>query len=250
MSGVVVRSPVGPGTAGHPPPSTPPSVAPSPPARRLAAPSWLDLRLVLGVLLVLGSVLLGAKVVASARHTEARVAARRDLAAGVVLTAGDLTLTQVQLPDSRRGLYLSRLKDAVGRRLGRPVTAGELLPAAAVTGVPAQTTVTVPLASGSAPQLRKGQRIELWLSTPRCPSVVLLPDVPVQAVHGDAGGSFGAGSDGQDVVISVSPGLAERVVAALALEDVRLRAGVLTGGAPANDQPVLPDLGACAGGSK
>lgn len=243
MSGVVVRSPVVPPEAAAPSPL-------SPPARRVAAPSWLDLRLVLGVLLVLGSVLLGAQVVSSARHTYARVAVRRDLAAGVVLTAGDLRLVQVQLPDSGHGVYLARVNDAVGRRLARPIGAGELLPAAAVADVPAQTTVTVPLASGSAPQLRKGQRIELWLSTPQCASVVLLPDVTVQAVHGDTGGSFGAGADGQDVVVSVAPGLAERVVAALALDDVRLRAGVLTGPVPAGGQPVLPELGACAGAGK
>ena len=79
---------------------------------------------------------------------------------------------------------------------------------------------------------------------------MLLPDVPVQAVHTEGGAAFGAGSDGQDVVISVPAGLAERVVGALALTDAHLRAGVLTGSSPPGDQPVLPDLGACAGDGK
>jgi len=239
MSGVVVRSPVLPSEAES-------SVPPSPAARRVTPPSWLDLRLVLGVLLVLGSVLVGSRVVAGARHTYPRVAVRHDLAAGTVLAAGDLRLVQVQLPDRGGRVYLRRLDQAVGQRLTRPVAGGELLPAAAVEPAPARTTVTVPLASGSAPQLHKGQRIELWVSTPQCASVVLLPDVPVQAVHGDTGGSFAAGSGGQDVVVSVAPGAAERVVAALALTDVRLRAGVLTGPAPAGESPVLPDLAPCA----
>src|SRR3954453_2808877 len=228
-------------SAAPPPPAAPPSPSP----RRLAAPSWLDLRLALGVVLVLGSVLIGAKVVSGARQTYPRVTVRHDLAAGAVLGASDLQLRQVQLPGRGAGVYLSRLRDAVGRKLARPVSAGELLPASALDVVAAQTTVTVPLASGSAPQLRKGQRLELWLSTARCASLVLLPDVTVQAVHGDTGGSLGSGSDGQDVVISVPPDLAERVVTALAIEEVRLRAGVLAGPAGIARAP-LPDLGACA----
>jgi hypothetical protein len=222
---------------------TPPA-PPSPSPRRIAAPSWLDLRLVLGVLLVLASVLIGAKVVSGARQTYPRVTVRHELAAGAVVGAGDLRLAQVQLPDHGKGVYLSRVDDAVGKRLSRPVSAGELLPASALDTVKAQTTVTVPLASGSAPQLHKGQRIELWVSTAKCSSLVLLPDVTVQAVHGDSGGSFGSGSDGQDVVISVPPDLAERVVTALAIEEVRLRAGVLAGPTGIAGAP-LPDLGAC-----
>jgi len=240
MSGVVAHAPI----------EAPPAPAPSPRPRRVSAPSWLDLRLALGVLLVLGSVLLGAKVVAGARHQYPRVAVRHDLAAGVVLAASDLRLVQVQLPDGGGHTYLTHVRDAVGHRLTRPVTSGELLPRAALDAVPAQTTVTVPLAAGSAPELRKGQRIEVWLSTPSCSSIVLLPDVPVDAYAATRGGAFGAGSDGQDVVISVPAGLAERVVGALALTDAHLRAGVLTGPPPAGTEPVLPDLGACAGDGK
>src|SRR3954452_824726 len=102
---------------------------PSPSPRRIAAPSWLDLRLVLGVLLVLVSVLIGAKVVSGARQTYPRVTVRHDLAAGAALGASDLPLRQVQLPHQGHGVYLSRLQDAVGKKLSRPVSAGELLPA-------------------------------------------------------------------------------------------------------------------------
>jgi hypothetical protein len=224
-------------------PTPPPP--PSPRPRRIAAPSWLDLRLVLGVVLVLASVLIGARVVSSARQTYARVAAEHDLAAGTVLAAADLRLAQVQLPGHGHRVYVERVRDAVGKRLSRPVAAGELLPAAAVANAPAATTVTVPLANGSAPQLRKGQRIELWVSTPKCASLVLLPDVTVQAVHSDSGGSFAGGNDGQDVVISVPPDSAERVVAALAMQDVQLRAGILGGPARPTTDP-LPDLTPCA----
>jgi SAF domain len=222
----------------------------SPAPRRIATPSWLDARLIVGVMLVLGSVLLGARLVAGASHTYPAVAARHDLAAGTVLTAGDLKIARVRLPDHGDGVYLSSLDDAAGRQLSRAVSAGELVPAAAVTKQELRTTVTVPLAAGAAPTLHKGQRLEIWVSTPACGSVVLLPDVTVQAVHTDTSGAFDTGSDGQDVVISVPPQLADRVVAALAIENAALRAGVLVGtvtDARAGTTSGLPDLAACAG---
>ena len=220
----------------------------SPRPRRLTAPSWLDVRLILGVALVLTAVLIGARVVSSASHTYPRVAARHDLAAGSVLTAGDVTLAHVQLPDHGTGVYVARLSDVIGKQLSRPISAGELLPAGALGTEPAQTTVTVPLARGNAPDLRKGERIELWVSSSGCSSLVLLPDVAVQAVRADSTGSFTGEPDGQDVVISVPPDLADRVIQALALEDAELRAGVLVGSAPdaqRGSADALPDLAGC-----
>lgn len=217
----------------------------SPPARRIPTPSWLDLRLVLGVALVLGSVLLGARVVSSARHMSAVLVARRDLAAGTVLSADDVSFASVRLPDPAT-LYADARSDVVGKRLSEPVSAGELVPLAAVADEPAETTVVVPFDAASAPDLHKGDRIEVWLSNAHCASVILLPEVVVQGVHTDSGG-FGSGSRGQDVVVALVPALAERVVAALALDDVQLRAGIRTGsGSPPDDGQELPDLAACA----
>lgn len=228
--------------------------APSPEPRRVATPRWLDLRLVLGVVLVVASVLIGATVVSRASDTHAMVAARHDLAAGTVLRAADLTTVHVQLPDSGRSVYLTKTGDAVGRKLQRAVDSGELVPAAAVASVRAGATVTVPFAAGAAPDLRTGQRIKVWVSSSSCASVVLLPDVTVQSVHrGD--GSLSSTSDGQDVVIAVEPGQADRVIAALAIEGAQIRAGVLVGDTAAGSSSAAPspvagqlpsDLAACA----
>lgn len=221
--------------------------APSPQPRRLATPSWLDLRLVLGVVLVLASVLIGARVVSSASDTTGAVTATRDLAVGSILTAADVRITQVQLSAQGRSVYLGAVHAAVGKRLQRPVARDELVPAAAVARVPAQTTLTVPLGSGAAPALRTGQRIEVWVSTATCGSVVLLPAVTVQSVRTNDDSSFSTGSGGQDVVVSVAPDVADRVIAALALDQVKLRAGVLLG---ASDRSAAPgDLSACAASS-
>lgn len=220
----------------------------SPPARRVPTPSWLDLRLVLGVALVLGSVLVGARVVSAARHMSTVLAARRDLAAGTVLSAADVANEAVRLSGTSK-IYADTDADVVGKRLSVPVSAGELVPLSALETEPGETTVVVPFDAASAPDLHKGDRIEVWLSTKQCVSVVLLADVAVQGVHADSGG-FGTGTGGQNAVISVAPPLAERVVQALALDDVQLRAGIRTGAPVAAPRETeWADLSACAGRS-
>ncbi len=219
---------------------------PSPSPRRVSKPGWLDLRLVLGVLLVLAAVLIGAKVIQSARHTDKVLAVTHDLAAGTTLQAGDLQLADVALPDSvrRSGVYLADRDKAIGKVLARPLAQGELLPAAVLASAPARTRISVPLAADAAPKLSRGQRIVLWLSDQRCPSVVLVPDVVVQDVRVADAGEFTSGGVGQDVVLSVDPPLAQRIDTALAIDGATVRAGVLTGGThPSTPDP--PALDSC-----
>lgn len=234
-------------------------VATSPSPRRITTPRWLDLRLVLGVVLVLVAVLLGATLLSRAGDTRPVVTVDHDLAVGTVLRADDLSVRQVRLPSGSGTVYLERVDDAVGKTLGRGVSQGELLPVGALAHAGTRTTVTVPLSAGAAPDLRTGERIEIWLSTARCASVVLLDAVTVQDVRTDTSGAFEDGSNGQDVVVSVSPALAGRVIAAQAIPNAEIRAGVLSGGAdptasstlPAADDGGLPsDLAACASGQR
>jgi SAF domain len=198
--------------------------------------------MLLGILVVAASVLLGIKVVGDARRSGHAVAVTRDLAAGSVLTADDLRVVDATVPDGAP--YLSEVGSAVGKALNRPLGSGELLPASAVGRPPAHTVITVPLGPDTAPPLDSGERIEIWLSTKTCPSVVLLADVPVQDVRPPSSGAFGA-NGGQDVVLDVAPQQADRVVTALALEGATLRAGVLSG--PPRTAPDLPPIDGCAG---
>lgn len=222
--------------------------APSPSPRRVTTPRWLDVRLILGVVLVLGSVLAGAAVFASAGHTYRMLSMSRDLAAGTILRDSDVTAVKVRLPDHGDGVYLAGGTSVAGKALNRAVTRGELLPAAALGTPPASTTVTVPFQDGTAPDLRAGQRIEMWLSTKSCPSVVLISDVTVQAVDTSGGSAFSSGS-GQNVVIGLAPALAQRVVTALALDSPVIRAGVLAGPIVPGVNDALPDLAPCVAGT-
>lgn len=223
------------------------SLPASPAPRRTRRPRWLDLRLVLGVALVLGSVLLGAVVVSRAASNTSVWSLRRDLPAGSVLTTGDLVAVDVRLGGAA-DRYVGSDRAVVGSRLTTDVGAGQLLPAAALgTGASGDlVTVSIPFAAADAPTIVRGDRITVWVSTPTCPSVVLLPSVAVQDV-GDPDAGLTA-TDGLEVVVTVSPELADRVVSALALDDVTLRAGVLSGGGadPSSAAPGLPELSGCA----
>lgn len=213
----------------------------SPTPRRVSGPSWLDLRLIAGVLLVVAAVLGGAWLVSSAARTVQVLSVTHDLSAGTILRAGDVRAVAVRLPD--RGRYLDAGVDVAGRQLNRSVSAGELLPAAALRQQPSLTTVSVPLDDGNAPRLSVGQRIELWLSSGTCASVVLLPDAVVQAVETSTSTALASGS-GQNVTLALTPQQAQRVVSALAIDGASIRAGVLTG--PAVAPPALPPLDSCS----
>jgi len=217
---------------------------PSPTPRRVSKPRWLDVRLVLGIVLVLAAVLVGAVVISRAKHTEKQVAVTHDLAAGSTLRNDDLAAVDVRLPDSAH-VYLDDPASAIGKVVNEPIGQGELLPTAALDPARARTTVDVPFAADSAPKLTRGQRIVVWLSTDRCPSVVLLPDVTVQDVHAADSGTFATVGTGQSVVLSMTPDLADRVVTALAMTDATIRAGVLTG-TERSQSGRLANVAACA----
>ena len=217
-------------------------VVTSPTPRRVRAPKWLDLRLVAGVVLVLGSVVVGARVISSANASDAVWAASRDLAPGTVLSADDLSEVHVRLP---AGAYLPVRTVVLGQSVTRQLTAGELLPRAALAATDAATTITVPLTSTNAPRVQRGQRLQLWVSTRSCSATAVLADVTVQDVQSTGGGAFSGGST-QGVVIRVPPPLAGRVITALALDGAVIRAGILSGTATTDPNDDLPPLDSCA----
>ncbi|MCZ4498424.1 MAG: uncharacterized protein JWQ74_977 [Marmoricola sp.] len=118
-------------------------------------------------MLVTGSVLLGSVVLARADDTVAVWGVRRALPAGARLADGDVDRRQVRLSGSDLARYLVAGGAApVGKRLGRAVGAGELLPAAAlVTGTPVDgVQVPLTLAVGDLPEaVRAGSVIDAWV---------------------------------------------------------------------------------------
>jgi hypothetical protein len=190
----------------------------SPRANRLAAPGWLDARLVLGVLLVLVSVVVGARVLASADRSQTVWAAARDLAPGTELTEDDLRRARVRLFGDDTQRYLSGRGGApTGYVLRRGVGAGELLPFAALTQPGedvAYRHVTVPVARGHLPPgLAAGAQVDVYVSPERkagaSAATEAAPRLVVRNVtvllRPKAGGFTGGGSNDEAVVLRVRP---------------------------------------------
>ncbi len=200
-----------------------PDAPPGPTPRRVRPPRWLDLRLVLGVLLVLGSVLLGARVVTAADATVPVWSAAGDLAAGTMLTADDLVAVSVRLDDAAAS-YLSTTTQPAGQVLGRAVSAGELVPRAALDPASDLVQLALPVQAGYVPpSLARGQLIDVYaVADPAAGAAQVSGDVslvvtaaPVQAVSGRGEGVLSTATTTVQVVVTVAADDAQDVLAAI-----------------------------------
>jgi hypothetical protein len=210
---------------------------PSPVPRRIRPARWVDARLITGVLLVVASVGLGAHVVSHAEDSAAAVMFTRELAAGVTISSADVAVVRVRLAQSQAAVYLTRPDVAIGKQLARPVVRGELATRSRIRVAAASTTVVVPLPSGSAPAVHRGQRIAVWSATKGCELSLLISDATVQAVEEDHDSFSAAQGRAQQVVLALDDATAQQVLRTLAQEDVVLRAGILSGDRPAGARP-------------
>jgi hypothetical protein len=200
-------------------------VLPGPIPRRVRPPRWLDLRLVLGVLLVLGSVLLGARVVSAADATVPVWAATGDLAPGTELTADDLVPVDVRLDDAA-GAYLSTSTRPEGSSLSRAVRKGELVPRSALEDPADLVQVALPVQAGYAPPgLARGQVVDVYAVADPAAGATGTADgsvtavvraATVQAISGRSDGVLASSSAPVQVVVSVPADEADDVLEAIA----------------------------------
>ncbi|MGY1740746.1 MULTISPECIES: SAF domain-containing protein [unclassified Blastococcus] len=228
--------------------------------RRVRAPRWLDLRLVLGVLLVLVSVLLGARVVGAADTTVPVWAASGDLAAGTVLSAGDLVTVDVRL-DVAADRYLATSTRPEGRTLARAVRDGELLPRSALEDVPELVQVALPVQAGYVPPgLTRGQVVDVYaVADPAAGAAgtadgevaLVVGTAPVQAMSGRTDGVLSSAATTVQVVVSVEADDADRVLAAIGGRPlvVVVHGSVDTAPPSAGSVPSAAPASAGAGGS-
>ena len=150
--------------------SGPPGAPASPPARRHPRPSWRDPRIVVGVVLVAGSMLLGARLLAAADDTVTVWSAGRDLVAGTTVSAAELQRSRVRFPNEELAeRYLSARPLPADTVLLRDVAAGELLPRAALGTRMPEETMELPIAvsSDAVPAgLRRGELVDVWVTAP------------------------------------------------------------------------------------
>ena len=138
---------------------------PKPVAARLQKPSWRDPRLLVGVLLVLLSVLLGAKVVAAADDRVPMYAAAVTLVPGQMVTQQDVRRVDVQLGGG--DLYLGAGQEIAADTFAlREIRPGELLPRTAL-GARSEVDVkpvTVSVDTAAAGTLTTGSVVDVWVN--------------------------------------------------------------------------------------
>jgi hypothetical protein len=180
---------------------------------------------VLGVLLVLGSVLLGARIVGAADATVPVWAVTGDLAAGTELGADDLRAVDVRL-GAAAGSYLSSGTRPEGRTLSRAVRAGELLPRSALAEVEDLVQLALPVQSGYVPPgLARGRLVDVYaVADPAAGATgavdgsvtLVVRKATVQAVSGRSDGVLSTPTTAIQVVVAVGADEAPDVLGAIA----------------------------------
>lgn len=217
----------------------------SPPAKRLSLPRWFDARFAAGVLLVLVSVVAGARVVTAADHYDRVWVAKRALAVGQQLTADDFQVGRARLYGSSQHYLSADSTSPAGYVVVRPVGAGEMVPLAAVSsrGVPAERRlVSVPVGPGHYPaDLARGDVVDVYV-TPKShsggdaePTRLVLADASVADRDGGSRG-FAAGTSVVGIVLSVPADAVVSLVAAAqggSIDVVRVPPGVAATHPPA-----------------
>ncbi|MGY1706340.1 SAF domain-containing protein [Geodermatophilus sp. SYSU D00697] len=175
------------------------------------------------MLLVLGSVLLGARVVSAADATVPVWSAAGDLAAGTVLAESDLVPVDVRLDDAA-GAYLATTTHPEGRTLARAVRSGELLPRSALEEPAELVQLALPVQAGYVPPgLVRGQVVDVYaVSDPVTGARAdgagvsqVVAAAPVQAVSGRSEGVLSTATTTVQVVVSVPPQEAPEVLEAI-----------------------------------
>ncbi len=198
------------------------SELPSPAAARLPRARWLDARLLLGLLLVLISVAVGAKIFAQADQRIQVWSVTRDLGPRSTLAAGDLAVRSVRL-DRATSRYVSAGEPLVGLVLTRPVGRDELLPVASVgqPGTEEQRRVVIEVDRFGATGLAKGRVVDVYSvrdtpsgTDPAKPDLVLTAVTVAEDVS--AGGGFGGTGSRVGVTVYVAGSDVSKVIDAVA----------------------------------
>ncbi|CAN5236183.1 hypothetical protein BH24ACT12_BH24ACT12_16470 [soil metagenome] len=140
----------------------------TPRARRLERMRWQDPRLAVGVVLVAGSVVLGARVLATADDTTPVWTLREDLAAGAHVDPSRVEVADIRfVDDGDVSLYLSATDPLPeGLVLAHDTSAGELL---ALSGLEREdregVELPLPVLDGAMPpDLGTGDRVDVWVA--------------------------------------------------------------------------------------
>lgn len=198
---------------------------PKPTAARLQRPTWRDSRLLVGVVLVLLSMMVGAKAVAAADDTVPMYAAATSLVPGQPVSQGDVRRVDVQLGADRHS-YVPADHDIGPNTFAlRDVRPGELVPVSALGTRDAidLKPVSVPVDAGAARQLAAGSVVDVWVNARDQSSAAEKYGKPVKSIGAapvvrtpdTSGGGLGSVSGVSAVQIMVPESRVQGLIAAI-----------------------------------
>lgn len=147
-----------------------------------------DIRLWLGVVLIIFASFIGGKLFTSASHRTPAVVISHDLSAGSLINESDVHLVNVSLPTGVDSI--TDLSDVVGKYAAHDLIGGSVVHPAGVseTADSSLRAVSVPIKAGHLPALAYGSNVDVWF-TPSLdgaiapgPSQLLASNVLVEAV--------------------------------------------------------------------
>lgn len=177
------------------------------PMMRLRRPRWKDPRLIVGIVLVVASVLMGALLVSRLSETTPVLVARSPMVPGDPISTADLAVVEMRLGE-QTDLYAGSVDSIpAGAVATRTVQAGELLPMSAI-GQASDVTlrpVVIPVDATVAESVVPGATVELWHTAPtstdseEAQAVMLVPGAVVRRI--DEGSSLGMRSMAVEVLV-------------------------------------------------
>lgn len=162
----------------------------------------LDLRVVVGLLLMLVAVFGGASLIRAAQKRTPVLVAAKSVQPGEVVTAADVRVVELAISGGVAYVPASMQSEIVGHVAAEPLSEGKLLAPTSVSQGPPLPAGMVAMSLALKPEhaasgtLRSGDHVAVLASTapgrgdPQ--TTILLPDVPVLAVtEGDSGDGAG-----------------------------------------------------------
>ncbi len=137
---------------------------PEPTAPRLRAPSWRDPRLLFGVLLIAGSVVLGSWAITAGQRTVGVYQVTHTLTPGTVLSAENLAVVQVAAAHVQENYLMAADQIPADRVTLRVLDVGEFVPHGAITTASslAQRPVAIPVGGELSSSVQTGSVVDLW----------------------------------------------------------------------------------------
>jgi hypothetical protein len=131
-----------------------------------------DPRLWLGILFILAAMFIGQLVVSSASARVPAVTLNSNIAQGALIRESDVSSVQVSVPSTENLMTIP--SEVVGKIASTDLFAGDLVSTHSISNefAPDARTVSVPIRAGHLPQVKPGEKVDVWM-TPSLDGVAL-----------------------------------------------------------------------------